>query len=350
MQTMSDTQVVTARNTLHDTLRTKGRHSMLTATRPSADQAKVLDALGTLGGKPIESLSAEEARRQPSPADAVMSLLKQAGSSVAPAAVGSVTNRTIPSPGIELPVRIYTPSGNGPFPVIVYYHGGGFVIATIDTYDASARALANATGAVVVSLEYRKGPEHKFPAAHDDAYTAYLWAAHNAAEIGGDSTRLALAGESAGGNLALATALRVRDSASAPMPVSILAVYPVVGSDTATASYVQNAQAKPLNRPMMTWFFKHYTRSPADGQDPRLNILGADLKGLPPVTIVLAEIDPLRSEGESLAAKLRSAGVSVNLRTWPGTAHEFFGQGAVVPAANEAVQYAADGLTRGFQK
>jgi len=263
MQTMNDTQVVTARTTSNDTLRTTGRNAMLTATRPSAQQAKVLDALGTLGGKPI---------------------------------------------GL------------------------------------------NAAGAVVMSLEYLKGPEHKFPAAHDDAYAAYRWAAHNAAQIGGDSTRLALAGESAGGNLALATALRVRDSKAAPMPDGILAVYPVVGSDTTTASYVQNAQAKPLNRPMMTWFFRNYTRSPADGQDPRLDILGADLKGLPPVTIVLAEIDPLRSEGETLAAKLRSTGVTVNQRTWPGTAHEFFGQGAVVSAAKDAVQYAADGLKRGFQK
>lgn len=324
--------------------------AMSASGRPSADQQKVLDELGTLGGKPIETLTAVEARQQPTPTDAVMGVLKKAESPITPEAVGKVANRTITGPAGTIPVRIYTPSGTGPFPVIVYYHGGGFVIATIDTYDASARALANAAGAIVMSVEYRKAPENKFPAAHDDAYAAYMWAARNAAQIGGDTARIALAGESAGGNLALATAMRVRETAGARMPVSILAVYPVVGNDTTTASYVRNAESKPLNRPMMSWFFKQYTRSSADAQDPRLNILGANLKGLPPVTIVLAEIDPLLTEGEQLAGKLRDAGVTVNTRTYPGTAHEFFGQGAVVPAAKEAVQFAAEGLKAGFRK
>lgn len=320
------------------------------AAAPSADQKKVLDELGTLGGKPLETLSATEARKQPTPTDAVMSVLKKAETPITPEAVGKVVNRKIPGADGNIAVRIYTPSGTGPFPVIVYYHGGGFVIATIDTYDASARALANAAGAIVMSVEYRKAPENKFPAAHDDAYAAYVWAARNASQIGGDTARIALAGESAGGNLALATAMRVRDSAGARMPVSILAVYPVVGNDTTTASYVRNADAKPLNRPTMTWFFRQYTRTPADAQDPRLNILGANLKGLPPVTIVLAEIDPLLSEGEQLSGKLRDAGVTVTSRTFPGTAHEFFGQGAVVPSAKDAVQFAAEGLKAGFRK
>ena len=320
------------------------------SARASSDQAKVLDELAKLGGKPLESLSPEEARRQPTPADAVKRVLQMNEKSLAPEAVGKVADRTISGPGGELPVRIYTPAGAGPFPVIVYFHGGGFVIATIDTYDSSARALANAAGAVVMSVEYRKGPEHKFPAAHDDAYAAYLWAVRNASQIGGDSTRIALVGESAGGNLALATAMQVRDSTGVRAPVSIVAVYPVVGSDTTTESYTRNALAKPLNRPIMTWFFRHYTRSSADATDPRLNIVGANLKGLPPVTIISAEIDPLLSEGEQLTSKLRDAGVTVNQRMWPGTAHEFFGQGAVLPAAKEAVQYAADALKASFRK
>ena len=314
-----------------------------------AEQQAVLDELGTLGGKPMETLSAEEARQQPTPTDAVMSLLKKQGKPTTPEAVGSVVNRTIPGPGGALPVRIYTPAGAGPFPVIVYYHGGGFVIATIDTYDGSARALTNAAGAVVVSLEYRKGPENKFPAAHDDAYAAYQWALANSASIKGDPARVALAGESAGGNLALATAIAARDK-KIQMPVSILAVYPVAGNDTNTVSYRENANAKPLSRAMMGWFFKHYTNSPADAQDPPLNLLGADLKGLPPTTIVTAQIDPLRTEGETLAAKLREAGVTVSYRNFDGVAHEFFGQGAVVQQAKEAVQFAADGLMSGFNK
>ena len=324
--------------------------AMSGAAAPSLEQKKVLDELGALGGQPIESLTPEEARKQPSPADAVKRILEKSETSVAPEAVGRVANRTISGPGGDIPVRIYTPRGAGPFPVIVYFHGGGFVIATMDTYDASARALANAANAVVMSVEYRKAPEHKFPAAHDDAFAAYAWAVRNASQIGGDSTRLALVGESAGGNLAMATAMRVRDSSGFRAPLSIVAVYPVVGSDTTNASYTRNAQAKPLNRAMMGWFFKQYTRSPADASDPRLNILGANLKGLPPVTIVSAEIDPLLTEGEQLAEKLRDAGGTVNQRTWRGAAHEFFGQGAVVPAAKEAVQYAADALKAGFRK
>jgi len=231
----------------------------------------------------------------------------------------------------------------------VYFHGGGFVIATNDTYDGSARALTNAAKAVLVSVEYRKGPEHKFPAAHDDAYAAYAWVLANAASIKGDPARVALAGESAGGNLAMATAMAARDK-SAKLPVHILAVYPVAGNDTTTASYNENANAKPLSRPMMSWFFKHYTNSPADAQDARLNLLGADLKGLPPVTIITAQIDPLRTDGELLAARLRDAGVSVDIRNWEGVAHEFFGQGAAVPAAKEAVQFGANGLKSGFTK
>jgi len=297
----------------------------------------------------METLSAEEARQQPTPTDAVMSLLKKQGKPTTPEAVGSVVNRTIPGPGGALPIRIYTPAGAGPFPVIVYYHGGGFVIATIDTYDGSARALTNAAGAVVVSLEYRKGPENKFPAAHDDAYAAYQWALANAASIKGDPARVALAGESAGGNLALATAMTARDK-GIKIPVAILAVYPVAGNDTNTVSYRENATAKPLSRPMMGWFFKNYTNSPADAQDPRLNILGADLKGLPPTTVITAQIDPLRTEGETLVARLRAAGVTTQYRNWDGVAHEFFGQGAVVPQAKEAVQFAADGLKSGFNK
>lgn len=324
--------------------------AMSGAVIPNADQKKVLDELGTLGGKPIESLEPAEARKQPTPTDAVMQVLKKSDQPTTPEPVGKVANRTITSAGGAIPVRVYTPSGTGPFPVIVYYHGGGFVIATIDTYDGSARALANAAGAIVMSVEYRKAPENKFPAAHDDAYAAYVWAVRNAAQIGGDSTRVALAGESAGGNLALATAMRVRDTTGVRAPLSVIAVYPVVAGDTTNASYTRNAQAKPLNRPMMSWFFRQYTRSSADASDPRLNILGANLKGLPPVTIVSAEIDPLLTEGEQLAAKLRDAGVTVQQRTWPGTAHEFFGQGAVVPAAKEAVQYAADALKAGFRR
>ena len=311
----------------------------------TSEQQQVLDALASLNGKPIESLTAVEARKQPTPTDAVLAVLKKNGAATTPEAVGSVVNRTIPGPGGALPIRIYTPAGTGTFPVILYFHGGGFVIATNDTYDGSARALTNATKAILVSVEYRKAPEHKFPAAHDDALAAWKWVVANATRLRGDTAHIAIAGESAGGNLAIATTVSAKAKGLA-VPVAILAVYPVTQGDTTTPSYTQNAMAKPLNRAMMSWFFEKYTRSPADATDPRLNLLAAELKGLPPTTIITAQFDPLRSDGEMLAERLKTAGVDVEIRNFDGVSHEFFGQGAVVPAAREAVAFAAGGLRK----
>ena len=157
-----------------------------TKSRADKDMAAVLKEFEDLKPKPIISLSAEEARAQPTPADAVAALLREREQSTAPLSIGKTKNRTIPGPGGDIPIRIYTPQGDGPFPVIVYFHGGGWVIATIDTYDSSARALAKTVDAIVVSVEYRKAPEHKFPAAHEDAYAAYRWVLRNADSFGGD--------------------------------------------------------------------------------------------------------------------------------------------------------------------
>jgi acetyl esterase/lipase len=312
-------------------------------SRPNHDMAHVLEHLEMLGGQPIEQLTPEEARRQPTPTEAVMALLRKHGKSVEPEEVGAVVERTIPGPGGPIPVRIYAPRGTGPFPVIVYTHGGGWVIATNDTYDASARALCNAAGAVVMSVEYRKAPENRFPAAHEDAYTAYVWALANAPEIDGDPDRIALAGESAGGNLAVSTAIIARDR-GLRLPAHILAVYPIADGNTDSESYRENADAKPLNRPMMAWFFDHYLRTPADLSHPLISLVHADLRGLPPTTIITAEIDPLRSDGEELAERMRQAGVDVTYHTHKGVTHEFFGMGAVVGEARKAVKQAASSL------
>jgi acetyl esterase/lipase len=225
--------------------------------------------------------------------------------------------------------------------------GGGWVIANRNVYDGGARCLSRLANAIVVSVDYRLAPEHKFPAAHDDALAAYRWVATNAESIGGDPRRLAIAGESAGGNLAVATAVAARD-AGLPMPVHVLSVYPIAQGDTTTASYTANAGAKPLNRAMMSWFFGYYTRSPADRRDPRIDLVHANLRGLPPVTIVNAQIDPLHDDGAMLEAALRSAGVAVDRRVWNGETHEFFGLAAVDAKAAEAQQYAAHRLKRGF--
>ena len=323
-----------------------GRDTM--PARPDSQMQAVLDELAALGGKPIETLTPAEARRQPTPADAVAALLRKQGKPTTPESGVTATDRTIPGPAGPLPVRIYTPTeGTAPYPVVVYYHGGGWVIGSKEVYDAGARGIAKNAGAVVVSVDYRLGPEHKFPAAHDDAIATYTWAVANARSIRGDSTRMALAGESAGGGLAVATAIAARDQ-QLTAPKFVLSIYPIAGTDTTTPSYVQHAQAKPLNRPMMSWFFDHYLRSPADRQDPRVNLVAANLRGLPPVMIINAQIDPLRSEGEMLAQRLRDAGATVEQRTWEGVTHEFFGMAAAVDKAKEAQQMAGDGLKRGL--
>lgn len=315
---------------------------------------KVLDAIKASGAKPITTLTPEQARMQPTPADAVAQVLKDDGKSTAPEEVGKVSNRTIPSAAGEIPVRVYMPKdgGDDPLPVIVYYHGGGWVIATIDTYDASARALANAADAIVVSVEYRKAPEHKYPAAADDALAAYKWVLENAKEIGGNPDKVAVAGESAGGNLAAVTSMRAAED-DIKVPVHQLLVYPVSNHAFDTESYQENANAKPLNKAMMQWFYNHYLNSPAEGKEPHASILMAEegaLAKMPPTTIVLAEIDPLRSEGEELGEKLEAAGVDVKSELYTGVVHEFFGMGAVVDKAKEAVKFAADDLKESFEE
>ncbi|MDQ2666902.1 MAG: alpha/beta hydrolase [Gemmatimonadota bacterium] len=315
---------------------------------PDSTMQAVLDELGALNGKPIETLDAVEARKQPTPTDAVKKLLMKQGKPTTPPPGATMTTRTVAGAAGQLPANIYTPDGTGPFPVVVYYHGGGWVIANKDVYDGGARSLAINAKAVVISADYREAPEHKFPAAHDDALAVYEWALKNAASIHGDPKKVALAGESAGGNLAVATAIAAK-AKGLQAPVAVISVYPIAVGDTTTPSYVENANAKPLNRAMMSWFFDKYQRTPADRQDPRINLVGANLAGLPPVTIINAQLDPLRSDGEMLADKIRSAGGTVDQKTYPGVTHEFFGMGAVHQKAKDAEAYAADALKKAFQ-
>jgi acetyl esterase/lipase len=312
------------------------------------DMKKVLDKLATLGGKPIETLSPADARQQPTMTDAAKALLTDEKKSTEPIAMAKVEEKTIPSAAGAIPVRVYTPKGGkAPYPVIVYFHGGGFVIATNDTYDASARALADGANAVVESVEYRKAPEAKFPAAHDDALAAYEWTTKNAASIGGDPKKIALAGESAGGNLALATAIAARDKKD-PLPTAIVAIYPVASKDMGSSSYVAFADAKPLDAPMMKWFTQQYFRTPADAADPRIDLVDANLAGLPPTTIINAGIDPLLSDGSLLGDRLKAAHVPTEQRTYDGVTHEFFGLGNLVGSAKDAEAFAVSRLKNSF--
>ncbi|WP_338762361.1 alpha/beta hydrolase [Massilia sp. METH4] len=305
---------------------------------------RVLDALAALDGKPIETLGVAEARRQPTAADAVARLAKDEEIAVPK---DGVTVKEVKVPGAQgaIPAFVYTPPGKGPFPVVVYFHGGGFVLADTKTYEASIRALAAGAGAVVVSPDYRRAPEHRFPAAPEDAFATYRWVLEHAGELQGDAERVAVAGESAGGNLAAVVALMARDK-DVPAPVHQLLLYPVVNNDTNTPSYQRNANAKPLNKAMMQWFFQHYGGA---AQNPyALPAKAQTLQGLPSATVITAEIDPLASEGEAYAERLKKDGVKVDYRQFDGVTHEFFGMGAVVPKAVDARKFAVEGLKRAF--
>ncbi len=259
---------------------------------------------------------------------------------------------TYPTAGTTQPIRIYTPenAGAGPLPVIVYYHGGGWVIADIDTYEASALALAAKSNAIVASVEYRHAPEHKFPAAHEDSFAAYKWVLENAGKFGGDPKRVAVAGESAGGNLAANVAIMARDQ-NVQLPVHMLLIYPVTGTDMNTPSYIANQNAAPLSKGAMMWFVGQILAKPEDAVNPMLNLTTmVDLKGLPPATVITAEIDPLMSDGKMLAEKLKTAGVETNYQNNEGVTHEFFGMDAVLDDAKRAQDISAQDLKAAFSK
>jgi len=309
----------------------------------------VIEKLASYGDKPIESLSATAARKNHTPTDAVMDLIKENNITLPAPGVDTV-GKEIPVAGGNIHLRIYTPkTGKGPFPVIVYYHGGGFVIANIDVYNASAQGLAEQVGAVVVSVAYRLAPENKFPVAHNDSFAAYEWTLKNAASINGDPKKIAVVGESAGGNLAANVSIMARDK-KIMVPLHEVLVYPIAQADMTTKSYTAYAAAKPLNKPMMAWFTEKYVTAMAEAKDPRISLVNANLKGLPPTTIITAEIDPLNNDGMMLADKLKAAGVTVDTKNYDGVTHEFFGMAAVVPEAKEAQAYAADQLKKVFGK
>jgi acetyl esterase len=318
--------------------------------RADEDMRALLDAHASLDPDAIEKVEPSVARRNPTISDAVKVMLRQQSRSLSPEdlvpGVDSVDIEVAGAQG-KLPARVYSPSGTGPFPVVVYFHGGGWVMADKDVYDGGARGLASAAEALVISVDYRLAPEHRFPAAWEDALAAYEWTLANASLHRGDASRVALAGESAGGNLALATALAARD-AGLQQPAHVLAIYPVTQTSRETESYLENAIALPLNRAMMQWFFEHTTRTEEDLQDPRLQLIDANLAGLSGVTLISARIDPLRSDSSKLAAALEKAGVPVEHRDYEGVTHEFFGAAAVLEKARAAQAFAGERLKAAF--
>ena len=321
-----------------------------------AQARAVLDELGALGAKPTESLSPQQARAQPSTADAVRALVLRRGDDPAPEEVGSVEDRSIPGPDGQLAIRIYRPKPADPvdpaLPLLVYFHGGGWVLGGLDYCDASARGLSNLARCMVVSVSYRLAPEHRFPAAYDDALAATKWVLANARELGADPDRAAIGGESAGATLATATCFALAREGHA-LPRMQLLVYPVtdlVGQDY--PSYSDSAEARPLGMERLMWFVGHALPDSDQLEDFRVSPLRApleELAGLPPALVITAASDPLRDQGEAYALKLMDAGVQTSLTRFPGVMHGFFLMGAVLDTAQLAVTQAGTALRAAFE-
>jgi len=272
-------------------------------------------------------------------------MFKRLSFAAEPEEVARIDDRLVPGPGGDIPVRVYTPheAVGGDAPLLLWLHGGGWVIGDLDTADGTARSLANRSGAVVVSVDYRLAPEHRAPAALDDALTALTWAVENAELLGVDANRVAVGGDSAGGNLAAALCLRVRDEFGPEIDFQLL-VYPVLDCTLSHPSMDENAEGYLLTRDAMVWFVDHYLGD-QDPKDPSVSPLyAASLADLPPALVITAEFDPLRDEAEAYAEALREAGVEVVVLRYDGQIHYFVGLAALLDDGRHALDQAGDAL------
>jgi acetyl esterase len=298
-----------------------------------------LDELNSLHAPPLHTLTPEEARA---------AVAADAGALGPAEPVARIQDRPVPGPGGEIPVRIYTPQGQGPFGVFVYYHGGGWVLGDIATHDNLCCQITNAVNCIVVSVDYRLAPEHKYPAAVDDAYAATRWVFDSAETFAGDPARVAVGGDSAGGNLAAAVCLMARDRA-AFQPVLQVLIYPITDYNLNTPSYLENADGYLLTRDTMRWFWQCYLDREEDACQPYACPLRAeDLRGLPSALVITAEYDPLRDEGEAYAARLREAGAPVTLARYEGMIHAFVRRTAQFDKARAAVHEITEALKEAF--
>ncbi|MBM3946737.1 MAG: alpha/beta hydrolase [SAR202 cluster bacterium] len=264
-------------------------------------------------------------------------------------AVYQTADRTIPGPVGGIPIRVYTPVGAGPFPVLVWFHGGGWVVGDIEMSDATARQLCVNAECIVVNVDYRLAPEHKFPIPAEECYAATVWTHKNGAMHNIDTSRIAVGGDSAGGNLAAAVALMAKERGGPKLSHQLL-VYPVTNHDYNTRSYQDNT-TYGLNKDSMVWFWNHYLAKPEDGMTPLASPLQArDLKGLPPALVITGEFDPLRDEGNEYAKRLQAAGVPTVNKTYEGVAHGFFGQWAMIDKGKQAVMQASEALKAAFAR
>jgi acetyl esterase len=294
----------------------------------------LLEMMDAQGAPPLESQDPAEARI------GRVERMKILGGK--PDALGRVENLSIPGPGGDVPVRVYASEYGGVRPALVYFHGGGFVFGNLDTHDAVCRALAKESGAVMISVDYRLSPEHKFPAAVEDSHAATVWAAANAERLGIDARRIAVGGDSAGGNLATVVAMRCRD-AGGPALASQMLINPVTDfSSFETPSYRELGEGYFLTRAAMVWFAGHYLSSAEQARNPEVSpLLAPDLSGLPPALVITAEFDPLRDEGEAYAQRLQQAGVPVTVTRYPGMIHGFVAMRGVFAGGRQATQEVA---------
>jgi acetyl esterase/lipase len=300
---------------------------------------RVVDAMAALNLKPVEESTPAEARESIRIRTAALGPFED---------VAAVTDHRVPVAGAEITVRTYSPGGRGPHPVLVYYHGGGWVIGDLYTHDGLCRSLANAARCVVASVGYRLAPEWKYPVAAEDSYAALRWVETHAIRLGLDPRRVAVGGDSAGGNLATVVSLMARDQGGPGLVHQVL-IYPVTDNDLNTRSYVENASGYVLTREGMRWFWNHYLADSRQGLEPHASPLRAPtLAGLPSALVITAECDPLRDEGEAYAARLRDAGVPVTVTRYGGMFHGFVRMTRILDKARTALDEIAGSLQKAF--
>jgi acetyl esterase len=298
---------------------------------------KLVDAMAALNLKPVEESTPAEAREGMRTRTAALGPFED---------VAAVADLRVRVTGGEITVRLYSPGGSGPHPVLVFYHGGGWVIGDLETHDGICRSLTNAAACAVASVDYRLAPEHRYPVAAEDSYAALQWVMANGRQLGIDPRRVAVGGDSAGGNLATAVSLMARDRHT-PLPVFQALIYPVTDCNLDTPSYLENATGYVLTREAMRWFFRHYLAREEQGREPYVSPLrAASVANLPPALVITAGCDPLRDEGEAYAVRLRDAGIPVTSTRYPGMFHGFFRMTRLLDQAKSALDEVAGALRK----
>ncbi len=297
----------------------------------TGETAAILKAFAEASIPPVHELTPQQARETlPQMRDAVLP--------GEPEAVARVEDRRIPGPAGEIPIRVYRPAGSGQFPVLVFFHGGGWVMGDLESEDQTCRSLTNLSNGCVVSVEYRLAPEARYPAGADDCYAATKWVVDNAGELHVDASRMAVGGSSAGGNLAAVVSLIARDKGGPEIRSQVL-IYPITDCNFETASYKESGEGFGLTETDMRWFWDRYLESPDEGTQPHASPLQAeDLEGLPRALVITAEYDPLRDEGEAYGERLRAAGVPTTLTRYKGVVHGFVKRASIVPEGRQALE------------